>query len=398
MAVIPIAEPKRAPSTPPSGFALFALGFRPFYLLAATLAVLFVPLWLMTALGKPLLAPALPTLLWHGHEMIYGFASAVVVGFLFTAARNWTGLATPSGAPLAALAALWLAGRVALLSLPLLPAAIIDLCFLPVCGVLLAKVLIRGNSRRNYFVLLILALLTFANLAFYAASTGAAAISPLNMLHCAVALIATLTTVIAGRIVPSFTANALKTTPRQAPWLDRLAIASTAAALLLWACGITGAIAAAIAALAVGSQIWRCLGWRPGPTWRVPLLWILHLSHGWLILALLAAASAALGLPGGVVVLHLLTVGVISGLILGMITRTALGHTGRLLRAGGIETAAYALLQFALLTRVLPPLLAPDWYRLGLMISGTAWSLSFLLYLLRYAPMLIAPRVDGREG
>lgn len=398
MAVIPIAEPQRKSSQPPKRFALFALGFRPFYLLAASLAALFVPLWLMTALGKPLITPALPALLWHGHEMIFGFASAIIVGFLFTAGRNWTGLPTPSGWRLAALAALWLLARVALLTAPLLVGATLDALFLPLAAVMLAAPLIRAGNRRNYFVLGILAALALSNLAFYAAASGRLALSPLTVLHVSVAIIATLTTVIAGRIVPSFTANALKTVPRKQARVDQLAIASTAMALLLWALGIQGPLAAGLALLAAISQAWRCLGWRPGPTWRVSLLWILHLSHGWLIVALLAAAAAAVGLPGGAVVLHVLTIGLISGLILGMITRTTLGHTGRLLKAGAIETSAYLLLQGALVARVLPLLIAPEHYRIGLMVSGTAWALCFVLYLIRYAPMLVTPRIDGREG
>lgn len=398
MAVIPIDEPRVKPNKPVRGFALFALGFRPFYLLGATLATLFVPLWLMITLGGPAFSPALPALFWHAHEMIFGFAVAIIVGFLFTAARNWTGLATPTGGTLASLAGLWLAGRVGLLCLPAVPAAIIDLAFLPLAALMLAKVLIRAGSRRNYFVLVILTLLTVCNLLFHAAANGWLALPVFNVLHAAVALIATLATVIAGRIVPSFTANALKTVPRQSAWLDRLAIGSTAAALLLWACGVNGLAVGLISLLAAGAQTWRCLGWRPGPTWRVPLLWILHISHAWLILALLAAASAALGGPGSAAVLHLLTVGMISGLILGMITRTALGHTGRLLRAGYLEAAAYTLLQLAVLARILPVLVAADWYRVGLMLAGTAWSLAFGLYLVRYAPILIRPRIDGREG
>ena len=398
MAVIPIAEPQRKSSPPPKGFGLFALGFRPFYLLAASLAVLFVPLWLMTTLGKPVVSPALPPLLWHGHEMIFGFACAVIVGFLLTAARNWTGLPTPSGLRLAALAALWLLARIALLTQPLATGATLDLLFLPLAAVMLAVPLFRAGNQRNYFVLGVLAALALSNLAFYAAVTGRLAISPLNVLHVSVAVIATLTTVIAGRIVPSFTANALKTVPRKQARVDQLAIASTAIALLLWASDVQGPVAASVALMAAVSQIWRCLGWRPGPTWRVPLLWILHLSHGWLIVALLATASAASGLPGGAVVLHVLTVGLISGLILSMITRTTLGHTGRLLKAGPIETSAFMLLQGALLARVLPPLIAPELYRIGLMVSGTAWALCFVLYLIRYAPMLVTPRIDGREG
>lgn len=398
MAVIPIEEPRVRPPKPPQGSALFALGFRPFYLLAASLAALYVPLWLLIALGSPVFTPAIPALFWHAHEMIFGFAVAVIIGFLFTAGRNWTGLATPTGPKLAALAGLWLLGRIALLCFPPVLAALIDCSFLPLAGLALAQVLIRAGSRRNYFVLVILGVMSLANIAFHVSVQTGGPLNPLPALHVAVAMIATLATVIAGRIVPSFTANALKTVPRQALWLDRLAIWSTAGALLLWACGISGMGIALISLLAALAQGWRCLGWRPGPTWRVPLLWILHLSHAWLIAALLAACSAALGAPGGAAVLHLLTVGMISGLILGMITRTALGHTGRMLRAGHAETLAYVLLQCAVLTRILPVLIAPAWYRQGLMLAGTAWSLAFLVYLIRYAPILYRPRVDGREG
>ena len=247
MAVIPIAEPQRESSPPPKGFGLFALGFRPFYLLAASLAVLFVPLWLMTTLGKPVVSPALPPLLWHGHEMIFGFACAVIIGFLLTAARNWTGLPTPSGSRLAALAALWLLARIALLTQPLATGATLDLLFLPLAAVMLAVPLFRAGNQRNYFVLGVLAALALSNLAFYAAVTGRLAISPLNVLHVSVAVIATLTTVIAGRIVPSFTANALKTVPRKQARVDQLAIASTAIALLLWASDVQGPVAASVA-------------------------------------------------------------------------------------------------------------------------------------------------------
>lgn len=393
MAVIPLTEPRRKPLAPPRGFALFALGFRPFYLLAATLAVLFVPLWIALLAGGLSLPAGISPLLWHGHEMVFGFACAVIVGFLLTAAKNWTGLETPSGWPLAALAGVWLAGRIALLSLPPVAGALIDLAFLPLAALVVGRVLVRAGSRRNYFVLLILALLTLANALSHAGSQGWVQLSPLLGLHLAIALIATLCTVIAGRIVPSFTANALKISFWRHARVDQLAIASTLASLLLWAFEAPAMWLSPLALLAALSQAVRCWGWRPGRTLSTPLLWILHVSHGWLIVALLLLAA---GLQQAAV--HLLTVGLIAGLILGMITRTALGHTGRLLKAGRIETACYLLLQLALLARVLPALLWPAAYMPGLHLSATAWALCFALYLWKYAPMLWHPRVDGQAG
>lgn len=398
MKFIQIAEARIAAKAPPKGFALFALGFRPFYLLAAALAVLLVPLWVAVLAGAAPLAPVMPGLIWHAHEMLFGFAAAVIVGFLFTAGHNWTGLPTPSGKLLAALALLWLLGRVAMFADSPIVSAVVDLSFLPLAGVLLGRVLIRAGSRRNYFVLVVLAVLTLANAWVHAGVQGWMAVSPLTGLHLAVAVITILETVIAGRIVPSFTANALRTVPWRHGYVELGAISATAAALLLWAfsapAGVTGAVAA-VAALAQGVRVW---GWRPLPALRVPLLWILHLSHAWIIVALAVLAAAGAGWMAATPAVHLLSVGATGGLIIGMITRTALGHTGRVLKAGAIETCCYLLLQVALVTRILPQLGLPVSYLPWMAVSAAAWASCFGLYLWRYAPILINPRVDGRPG
>ena len=399
MAVVRIAEPRVMPKTPPTGFALFALGFRPFFLLAALLAAVFVPLWIALFSGVLPLTPVLPGLLWHGHEMVFGFAAAVIVGFLLTAGHNWTGLKTPSGGRLAALAALWLLGRLSMFSgMPVLT-AVVDIAFLPVAGIVLGRVLLRAKSRRNYFVLLILAALALANGLTHAGAHGWLDVSPLTALHLAVAVITVLETVIAGRIVPSFTANALRTVPWRNVQVDRLAIAATAVALGMWAFAAPAGATGPVALLAAGMQVVRVWGWRPLPTWTTPLLWILHLSHAWIVVALLILAAAGIGLIETTPVLHLLTVGAMSGLIIGMITRTALGHTGRLLRSGRLEAACYVLLQAAVLLRVLPMLGLPAaLYLPFLWGSAAAWSGCFALYLWKYAPILINPRVDGQPG
>lgn len=398
MPIIPLVEPSPRSIAAPPCFALFALGFRPFYLLAAALALVIVPAWVLMLTGW-LPGPAgLPALYWHGHEMIFGFAVAVIVGFLFTAAQSWTGRPTPTGSALLGLACVWLAGRIALLCAPPLVAAVIDLLFLPAAALMLARVLIGAGSRRNYFVLVILAGLTGSNALMHVALLGWIAASPLLGLHLACAIIATLCTVIAGRIVPSFTANALRTQPWRHPGLDRAAISFTAAALFAWALGVASPWTGSLAAVAFILQCVRCNGWRPWVCARTPLLWILHLSHGWLLVGLAWLALASLGVLPIASMLHLITLGCISGLIIAMITRTSLGHTGRKLVAGPVETACYGLMQLALLARVLPPLLLPEHYQAGLVVSALAWVICFGLYLYRYAPMLWYSRVDGKPG
>jgi len=398
--LIPLGEPTLRPKTPPRGFALFALGFRPFYLLAAGLAVVVIPLWLAAFAGHLSLPTALAPMAWHAHEMLFGFGCAVIAGFLFTAGRNWTGIDTPSGAPLAAIAALWLAGRVAMLTGPSMGGALVDLAFLPVVAVALGRVLIKARSKRNYFVLVMLAALTAANGLFHLRSLGTLQGDPLQGPYIALALIIVLTTVIGGRVIPMFTVNALRGDLyiAQNTRHDTVAIALTAVSLLGWALGLPAPAMGALALAGAAAQLNRILRWAPWRTVKVPLLWILHLSHGWISIGLLLLALVQWGLLPQSAAIHGLALGTMSGLIIGMITRTALGHTGRLLEAGRIETAAYVALHVAVLARVIPLVIAPGLYMAGLHLAALGWCLAFALYLWRYGPMLVNPRVDGRPG
>jgi len=400
MALIQLQEARGQASAQgaPKGFALFALGFRPFYLLGAAWAAAAVPLWLLHLWGI-LPTGALPPLYWHAHEMIFGFAAAIVVGFLFTAGRNWTGMDTPKGLHLASLAALWLAGRVAL-ALSVSPLAIaIDLAFLPWAAIALALVLRRARSRRNYFTAILLLVLSLCNLCFHLALRGGLALDPMLPLHLALSLIVVLTTVIGGRIIPSFTRNALGPVQQQLrPWLDRTAIGLTLLALVGWVLPLPGLVSAPALLLAACAQAVRALGWAPWPTRKIPLLWSLHLGHAWVPIGLGLAGLGQLGLFPLSLAWHALALGAVGGLILAMITRTALGHTGRPLRAGRIETTIYVLLNLAVLLRVLGPLLHPAGLNIWLALSMGAWSTSFLIYLLKYTPYLVSPRADGKPG
>lgn len=396
MALLNIGEPKPAR---PAGPALLALGFRPFYLLAALLACLAIPLWVVVLSGG--LSLPLPGVFWHAHEMIFGFAAAVIVGFLYTAGRNWTGLPTPSGAPLAALAALWAAGRISLLLSDGPLAALVDVLFLPVAAIGLGRVLVRAGNTRNYGMLVILGALSLANLGFHLARLGVFGFDPLAALHFALGLIVLLETVMGGRVIPMFTENGVRMALgksillAQPAWMTPASVAATGIALLLWVLD-AGAWAAGVSLLAGGLQLVRVLGWKPWLTLRVPLLWILHLGYLWIPVGLLLLAAVQIGWLPRPAAIHAFGIGATGGLIMGMMTRTALGHTGRLLVAGWAETAAYGLVMAAALVRVLSSAAIPAAAMGGIHLAATCWVLAFALYLFRYAPYLTRPRADGR--
>jgi len=410
MALMSIEEARPTPA-PGGGPALFALGFRPFYLLAAAFAAVAVPAWVAAQAGWPL--PARIDMLWHVHEMVFGFALAVVVGFLYTAGYNWTKLWTPRGWPLAAIAGVWVAGRVAMLAAPPVVAAAVDVGFLPIAAVPLYRVLKQSGNRRNLFLVGLLALLTLANACYHAAVLGWARVNPLTPVHAAIMLIVVMEIVIGGRVIPMFTRNAVPDAqPVQDARRDRWALALTVLAGAAWTfagapaagspaagspAGLPAPVTASLALFAAVAQGVRLIGWQPWRTWRNPLLWILHVSYCWIPLGFLLLALAQFGMIGVSAALHVLTVGALAGLIMGMITRTALGHTGRPLRAGRGECLMFVLVQAAVVLRFAAAVL-PSWRTTCLVLATACWSAAFLAYLAVYVPYLSARRVDGREG
>lgn len=395
MALIPLEEPTTK-RIPPDTFSLWALAFRPFYLLAAALAVIAIPVWAVAFSGG--LQLPIPGMWWHAHEMIFGFAAAVIIGFLFTAGRNWTGLDTPTDGLLAMLAGLWLAGRLAMAFGSGVWVAVVDIAFLPVAAVLLLRVLVKAKSKRNYFVGVLPGLLALANLVFHLAVLQVIDADPLMAMHLALGLIVVLETIIGGRVIPMFTFNGIRGIKQ---WRDKrvdwAAAIATGVALLLWATG-AGTWAAPVSIIAALLQAVRVGGWNPWATRKVSLLWILHLSYMWIPIGLALIGLAQLGVLPRTAGIHALAIGATGGLIIGMITRTALGHTGRMLVAGPMETAAYVLVQLAVLIRVLTVVAIPAAAVGGIHAAATVWSLGFLLYLWRYTPFLLRARVDGKEG
>jgi uncharacterized protein involved in response to NO len=379
--------------------AVFSLGFRPFYLLAALLAALGVPLWLAQYLGW-LAPPAyLSSMAWHAHEMVFGFVAAVLTGFLFTAVRNWTGLPTPTGASLAALAALWLFARVLLVTGPGWLAATADVAFLPAVALSLWLPLRRSRNRNQFFVLLLLALAA-ANLLFHLAHTGVLDLAELPPVRFALYLIVVIVSIMGGRVIPLFTQNAVPGAHiRRHRIVDVAAIVATVVALIGTLLQFPSWALAPLCLVAAGLQATRLAMWDPWSTRGQPILWILHVSYAWIPIGLLLLGLATLT-PAVPAMLadHAFSVGAVGGMILGMITRTARGHTGRPLRVGRTEIVAYALVVLAAAVRVLLPLAWPQAYRAALLTSGVLWSAAFLLYLLVYVPILTQPRADGTTG
>ncbi|NCT83788.1 MAG: NnrS family protein [Comamonadaceae bacterium] len=390
-----IEEP---PRPAPSGFALFALGFRPFYLLASLFAALSVPLWALQfsgLLGHAYLAGPV----WHAHEMLFGFTLAVIVGFLFTAGRNWTGLPTPTGTPLAALAVLWVAARVLVLTPYAVAAAVANVAFPLAAAVGLALPFWKARNRRNYFFVGLLLL--------FAVAAGWVHLAQLGLVHqpgtagitLALDMVLFILAVMGGRVIPMFTNNGVPGAGAERhPRVEQLALGGVLALLLADALGLRGGPLAGLAAAAGAAHAWRWALWRPWRTRRVPLVWVLHLAYLWLPLHLLLRALAELGWVMPSLATHALTVGAVGGLVIGMMTRTARGHTGRPLRADRWEVAGYALVAAAAVVRVGLPLLAPAQTVQAALVSALLWSAGFGLYALRYWPVLSRPRVDGKPG
>jgi uncharacterized protein involved in response to NO len=278
-------------------------------------------------------------------------------------------------------------------------AATVDVAFLPLAALALWRPLRRSRNRNQLFVGILL-LLAGANLAFHLAQHGALEGASGAYGKFALFLVVFIVSIMAGRVTPSFTKNAVPgANVRTSASLDRMALAAIAAALLAIVSELPPRLNAALALVAAALHAVRLWRWDPLSTCGRPILWILHLSYAWIPagLLLLAAAAVTQHVPQ-VLALHAFGIGAVGGMIIGMITRTARGHTARPLQASAAETTAYALVHAAALLRVVPPLILPAAYPASLLASAAAWSLAFLIYAIQYWPMLSRPRLDGEPG
>lgn len=375
------------------GPALFSFGFRPFFFFGAIWSAAVVPLWLFSFFHG---GSAALTREWHIHEMIFGFLGAVIAGFLTTAVPNWTGRMPVIGAPLGALVALWVLGRVAMLYQEILGpvASVVDGLFLLAFAAVIWREVLAGRNWRNLPVCALVTLFALANIAFHLPTAVAGDLGVRLALGAATVLIG----LIGGRIVPSFTRNWMKArslTPEPAAFgpVDRLALGLTVIGAGLWVVApqavVTGA-ALALAGVAHLARLSRWRGWRAAPE---PLVWILHLGYGWLGVGLLLLGGAALdpGLVPRSAGIHALTAGAVGVMTLAVMTRATRGHTGRPLAAGSATTAIYLAINTAAVLRVAAPFSGAS-QPLLLTASGLVWSLAFGGFALAYGRMLVMPR------
>ncbi len=387
-----------------SGPAILAVGFRPFFLGAGLWAAGAVALWLAQLAGWPALPSAFDPIAWHAHEMLFGYVTAVIAGFLLTAIPNWTGRLPVCGWQLGLLFALWCVGRVAVgVSAWIGPAtaAALDLAFpVALCAVVLREILAGGNWR-NLPVTAIVAVLAASNGLVHLEALGLAPTADLG-LRLGIAAIAILIALVGGRVVPSFTRNWLAkrgeaVLPRPFGRLDRLAVAATVAAGLAWTFAPEALASGALALLAAALGGARLAGWRGQRTLCEPLVWVLHLGYAWLVAGFALLGAAVLGaamlvpaLPPSAA-LHALTAGAMGTMTLAIMTRATLGHSGQALTAGPGTAAIYALVGAAALMRVLAPLTALD-AALLFGLSGLAWIGAFALFVVLYGPLLVGRR------
>lgn len=400
-------NPNRAHQLHNAFDVFFSYGFRPFFLLGAVYAVLVMALFLFWigihhAGGDIInMSISLAPHVWHGHEMLFGFTMAIIAGFFLTAVPNWTGTRPVRGWPLAALAGTWLLARLAMgfsahVS-PLIVAAL-DLFFLPFLGILVIKAMLGAESKRNFIFLPILLLLFSANAAFHLEQLGiyddGAALSQ----RLGLGTIALLLTIVGGRVVPAFTTNALRkqgieNLPVNNSVLNILGIISVLAFLVAdtfvpFDASLTGSLAL-IAAIINGL---RLILWRGYLTLKQPIVWVLHLGFAWLVIGLGLRAFTDLGdLMSPQTAMHALTAGAIGTMTLAVMSRAALGHTGRALQVNGFVTFAYLLISIGTLARIIIPTWAPSYYNEGMLLAGISWLTAFSIFAAVYWPILTGP-------
>lgn len=344
--------------------------------------------------------------------MLFGFAPAVIVGFLLTAVRNWTGLPTASAGHLAALFTLWIAGRVAAVIAPgTIPAALVDLSFLPIAACLLALPLWRARNARNGFIIGVLLLLFLTNVAFYGAGFGWLPVTAMRIAEVtALNVITLLMIIIGGRVIPAFSANAIESLkPKRWPALETFAVGLMVLIALLdllapllarlQAPLLVGTAATTYQLLLVTTamvHLVRLAAWQPWKTLQNPLLLVLPVSYLWIPICLLLRGLLN-GSPGYIPspAVHALVVGAMAGLMLSMMTRSALGHTGRPLRAGAVEVTCFLAIHAAALARVFGTLLDPAHTTTWIAVSGILWTIAFATFAAGYLPILTAPRRAG---
>jgi uncharacterized protein involved in response to NO len=379
------------------GPAVLSYGFRPFFLLGSAYAGAMILIWLPVYEGHLTLTTALSPRDWHVHEMLFGYVSAVIGGFLLTAVPNWTGRLPLQGNSLAMLVSTWIAGRIAIFlsaSIGWAAAAVIDVAFLALLAMAAGREIVAGRKWSNFPVVGLVSLLALANVAFHieAHVHGLADYSA----RFAIGLVIMLVTLIGGRIVPSFTRNWLarqSAGPMPAPFgrFDGITIALGGAALLAWVAMPSSSLAAALLLPAGVFHLIRLGRWAGYRTLSDRLVLILHLAYAFIPIGFILTGLAAIDLVPVGAGIHAWTGGAIGAMTLAVMTRATLGHTGQALQASWGTQTIYAAIVIAALARICASL-EPAHMMPLLTVAGTAWAVAFIGFVALYGPALCSPR------
>lgn len=384
-----------------TGPVLFSYGFRPFFLGASLWAIFAMAAWIVALTTGIGIAGAYGAAHWHAHEMLFGFSSAVLAGFLLTAVPNWTGRLPVSGRPLVYLFGLWVAGRLALLAtdiIGLASAVIIEAAFMPALLAICAREIIVGRKWKDLKVVGGLVLLSAANLWFHVSVLRELDVDAAARL--AIGAYVMLIMIVGGRILPSFTRNWLNKFGRTdfpVPYnrFDTMAILVGVAALACWTFAPQHIVTAAVAAAAALLQAARLIRWRGWTTWPDKIVFVLHAAYAFVPLGFAAVAAGAIEALDPYSVMHVMTIGVMASMMLAVMTRASRGHTGRPLAASVLSCAAYLAIIGAALARPFAEMLPAHYHHL-IALSGALWILAFGLFCIEYGPMLLRDRRSPR--
>ncbi|MCF7500827.1 NnrS family protein [Pseudoalteromonas sp. L1] len=383
----------------------FQLAFRPLFFAGGLFSCIALVVWGLVLHGKLLFSPYGGVLFWHSHEMLFGFVCAVIVGFLLTAVQNWTGVRSIHGKKLLLLTSLWLLARIAMV-LPFVPkwcVFVIDMSFLPLAGYWLAQPIILKGQMRNLFFVPILLMLSATNLLMHLGVVLGVFELYQHGYMSAILLITLLMSVLGGRVIPFFTANATQTKKVVGKaWLEIAALGSTWGMFFLYFCGLIYYIAdEVVGVLFVICALLHCLRaarWHFFKTLSIPLLWSLHLAYWFIPLGILLMGAAYLfELLSISTAFHALTVGAMGNMILSMMSRVSLGHTGRKLIVKHAIIFAFGAVLVAALLRVFGVLIDAELTLYFISLSVITWCIAYGLFSLVYFPVLTQPRVDEQS-
>ena len=386
-------------------FALFNLGFRPFFLAAMIFACISMPIWMLLYTAGSFFRPAgLAPQLWHAHEMIFGYVQAVIAGFLLTAVRNWTGIQTVRGVHLGVIFILWLGARLALLSsydASFVVAAVLDILFGALFFLSVTIPIVRARNWKQTVVLLLIAVLITANALFYFGVLADTNHYTYMGLYLGLYVVLGLILIVGGRVLPSFIQSGAghETDLKHWPFIDRLNLVAYLVFVVLDVFSPYIKAAQWLAGLLFFINATRMWGWHTPGLWKKPMLWILYVAHAFLVLGF-ALRSMVMVVPAlHFLAVHAFAYGAIGLITAGMMARVALGHTGRNVhQPPAILFWVFAALVAGAVVRVMPPLISMAHYPIWIVGSQVAWTVAFALLLWIYFPMLTRPRIDGKDG